>query len=106
MKPKPEKPDDRQTEGYSAERRNLLRAGAVGLAVGALGVTSTLQAQARDSAPSETLTTKAFFQTHQPKPLSFDPAKLKGLTTGMIESHWSNNYGGSVKALNEINKRL
>lgn len=33
------------------------------------------------------------------KPLSFDPANLKGLSERLIRSHWENNYGGSVKAL-------
>lgn len=34
-----------------------------------------------------------------PKPLAFNPAKLKGLSERLIRSHWENNYGGSVKAL-------
>src|SRR5690606_21488709 len=36
----------------------------------------------------------------------FDAASLDGLSARLIESHWSNNYGGSVRALNEINRRL
>jgi len=33
-------------------------------------------------------------------------SSLNGLSARLIESHWSNNYGGSVRALNETNKRL
>jgi Fe-Mn family superoxide dismutase len=39
-------------------------------------------------------------------PLPFDPAKLNGLSERMIRSHWENNYGGSVKALDTIKQRL
>src|SRR5215210_4092014 len=48
----------------------------------------------------------AFRGQHQPKPLPFDPAKLKGLSEKLIRSHWENNYGGSVGALNLVEKRL
>lgn len=40
------------------------------------------------------------------KPLAFDPAKLSGLSERLISSHWENNYGGSVKALNVVKKHL
>lgn len=43
---------------------------------------------------------------HQPRPLSFDPTKLQGLSEKLILSHWKNNYGGSVKALNEVELKL
>ncbi|MBI5782313.1 MAG: Fe-Mn family superoxide dismutase [Gammaproteobacteria bacterium] len=36
------------------------------------------------------------------KPLSCDPAKLKGLSEKLIVSHYENNYGGAVKRLNAI----
>ncbi|MGQ0699974.1 MAG: superoxide dismutase [Panacagrimonas sp.] len=50
--------------------------------------------------------TPAFAGQHQPKPLGFDPAKLKGLSEKLIRSHWENNYIGSVKTLNLIEGRL
>jgi len=31
------------------------------------------------------------------KPLSCNPAKLKGLSEKLIVSHYENNYGGAVK---------
>src|SRR5678816_4427842 len=48
----------------------------------------------------------AFRGQHQPKPLPFDPAKLKGLSEKLVRSHWENNYGGAVKALNAVEQRL
>src|SRR5437763_11171379 len=50
--------------------------------------------------------TKAFGGQHQPKPLPFDAAKLKGLSEKLIKSHWENNYSGAVKALNVVEQRL
>lgn len=49
---------------------------------------------------------RAFRGQHQPKPLAFDPAKLKGFSEKLIRSHWENNYGGAVKALNAVEQRL
>lgn len=40
------------------------------------------------------------------KPLGCDPAKLDGLSEKLIVSHWENNYGGAVKRLNAIERRL
>ena len=53
-----------------------------------------------------TTTTKAFSGQHQPRPLPFDPGKLKGLSEKLMRSHWENNYGGAVKALNAVEQRL
>ncbi|MBX7221055.1 MAG: superoxide dismutase [Blastocatellia bacterium] len=49
---------------------------------------------------------RAFQGKHQPKQLPFDPAKLNGISEKLIRSHWENNYGGAVKALNVIEQRL
>jgi Fe-Mn family superoxide dismutase len=48
----------------------------------------------------------AFTTVHESKPLLFDPSELDGLSENLIRSHWENNYGGSVKALNTIKQRL
>ncbi len=37
--------------------------------------------------------------TRQPKPLTFDPAKLNGLSEKLMRSHYDNNYTGAVKRL-------
>jgi Fe-Mn family superoxide dismutase len=49
---------------------------------------------------------RAFRGEHQPKPLPFDPAKLKGISEKLIRSHHENNYTGAVKALNAVELRL
>ena len=49
---------------------------------------------------------RAFRGEHQPKPLPFDPAKLKGISEKLIRSHHENNYTGAVKALNTVEQRL
>jgi len=40
------------------------------------------------------------------KPLSCDPAGLKGLSEKLIVSHYENNYGGAVNRLNAIAGQL
>ena len=51
-------------------------------------------------------TAPAFQTSDKLKPLAFDPAKLNGLSERLVRSHWENNYGGSVKALAVVKKRL
>lgn len=48
----------------------------------------------------------AFSDALSLKPLAFSPAKLKGISEKLIKSHWENNYGGAVKALNVTKKHL
>jgi Fe-Mn family superoxide dismutase len=40
------------------------------------------------------------------KPLTCDPARIKGMSERLIVSHYDNNYGGAVKRLNLIQERL
>jgi Fe-Mn family superoxide dismutase len=40
------------------------------------------------------------------KPLSCDPARVKGMSERLIVSHYENNYGGAVKRLNLIDEKL
>jgi Fe-Mn family superoxide dismutase len=86
-------------------RRRLLQTTAVGVA-GALAAASST-ARAQQTAQQElSVSAESFAQVHEPKPLPFDAGSLDGLSERLIESHWSNNYGGSVRALNEIKRRL
>jgi Fe-Mn family superoxide dismutase len=57
-------------------------------------------------AAAQTTVAPAFRGQHQPKPLPFDAAKLKGISEKLIKSHWENNYSGAVKALNAVEQRL
>ena len=84
------------------DRRALLSSTAIG--VGAALLQTQASAQERtDRAP---VRAESFAQGHQPKPLPFNSATLNGLSQRLIDSHWSNNYGGSVRALNETKRRL
>jgi Fe-Mn family superoxide dismutase len=40
------------------------------------------------------------------KPLSCDPARIKGMSEKLIVSHYENNYGGAIKRLNMIEEQL
>jgi Fe-Mn family superoxide dismutase len=41
-----------------------------------------------------------------PKPLPFNPAKLKGLSEKLLVSHHDNNYGGALKNLAKVEDEL
>ena len=66
------------------------------------GPLSTAEAQS----PGDGLRMRAFSDNHEMRPLPYAPSALNGLSTRIVESHWSNNYGGSVRALNAVNTRL
>jgi len=40
------------------------------------------------------------------KPLSCDPARIRGMSERLIVSHYENNYGGAVKRLGLIDEQL
>jgi len=85
-----------------SSRRAVLGALGVGAALAFRGESVAAQpAQEEPPAPPP-----AFRGRHEPRPLPFDPSKLKGLSEKLILSHWENNYGGSVRALNAIERRL
>jgi Fe-Mn family superoxide dismutase len=48
----------------------------------------------------------ASLMAYQIKPLSCDPAKIKGMSERLIVSHYENNYVGAVKRLNLIEEQL
>ena len=94
------------------EALTKLAAGGAGLALMNLTGVETVSAtegegglQGQASSTSQ-VSARAFRGQHQPKPLPFEPAKLKGLSEKLIRSHRENNYGGSVGALNAIERRL
>ena len=95
--------DNPPTTKAEVDRRTLLTGAAAGIAAGLL---SGEPAHAQQNAQRVTVRADAFAQNHQPKPLPFDAAKLNGLSQKLIESHWSNNYSGAVRALNEMKKRI
>lgn len=84
-------------------RRDFLAAASAGAALALLSPETLATAKAE---PEATPFPSAFAPLHQPKPLPFDPAKLDGISEKLIRSHWENNYGGAVKALNAVKERL
>ena len=94
------------TEQNQASRRHFIATTAVG--AGSLALSASASAATSTDAPKETAvsTSPAFQTSDKLKPLAFDPAKLTGLSERLIRSHWENNYGGSVKALAVVKKRL
>jgi Fe-Mn family superoxide dismutase len=81
-------------------RRDFLKTSAAIGAVVAAGAPATATAA---DAPALRL---AYGYQHVPVPLPFDAKSLKGLSDKLIQSHWENNYGGAVRALNTLRGRL
>ena len=80
------------------EAMGTLIAGSAGITLAGLN-----EVQAQTAAPPAP---RAFGGQHQPKPLPFDAAKLKGISEKLIRSHHENNYAGAVRALNVVEQRL
>lgn len=40
------------------------------------------------------------------RPLTFKPYRLEGLSDRLLISHYENNYGGAVRRLNALERRL
>ena len=97
---------------YSADgppvgtRRNVLKGSVAGIAAGLVATSRPALGQDPSTERGLDIAIPAFDSTLEPRPLPFKSSSLKGLSKGLIESHWSNNYGGSVRALNETNRRL
>jgi Fe-Mn family superoxide dismutase len=95
---------------HDPSRRDFLAAVAAAAAGTALAGMSTRPATAdtdtSEGVPPVPTPVPAFAPVHQPRPLSFDPARLDGLSEKLIRSHWENNYGGSVKTLNAVKQKL
>ena len=88
------------------ERRQFIQAAAtsaVGLALASQNANAADNKQTNKTVLGDG---SAFLNELKPKPLTFDPRKLNGISEKMIQSHWENNYVGSVKALNSIKKNL
>ena len=79
--------------------RRSLAAGA-GLLVGAI----TFGARAQQMAPQ--LASAVAVPKVTPKPLIFNPEKVKGLSANLLRSHHDNEYAGVVKKLNAIGEEL
>jgi Fe-Mn family superoxide dismutase len=65
-----------------------------------------LERTGQQASSPQGMTARAFRGQHEPHPLPFDRSKLRGISEKLIRSHWENNYGGAVKALNAVEQRL
>lgn len=72
-------------------RRDLLRVSGVATALAA----APAMAQSTRMAPK-----------YDPKPMPFDPKKVKGFSEKILTSHYENNYMGAVKRLNAISEQI
>jgi Fe-Mn family superoxide dismutase len=75
-------------------RRDFLHTTAAVSLLATSGLTMSLKAAERTKMDT------AFDYQHVPVALPFDAKSLKGISERLIQSHWENNYGGAVKALN------
>jgi superoxide dismutase, Fe-Mn family len=80
--------------------------GGAGMTMASLSEAASLPMTGGQQPASAPHTPRAFLGQHQPKPLPFDPARLKGLSEKLIRSHHENNYTGAVTALNVVEQRL
>ena len=76
------------------------------IALGGAGLTLSGLTEAQAQTTPQSSAPKVFAGEHKPKPLPFDPTKLKGISEKLIRSHHENNYTGAVGALNVVEKRL
>lgn len=86
-------------------RRGFLATATAGVTLAALNPKTIFATPPQDTTMTQSLPT-AFAASHELKPLPFDPSKLDGFSEKLIHSHWENNYGGSVKALNAVKQKL
>jgi superoxide dismutase, Fe-Mn family len=84
------------------ERRAFVQSGAA-LATGAAFAAAIPSAAAQ---PANQAPPSAKPMKFNPKPLPFDPGKIKGLSEKILVSHYSNNYTGAVTRLNAITEQL
>lgn len=71
-----------------------------------LAVASAARGAEPANTSRDTPTATALAYVHKPQPLPFDPKSLHGLSERLIVSHWENNYGGAVRALNAVRHKL
>ena len=81
------------------QRRDFIRS--VGAAAASTAILAQTQALAQAN-PQTGVKPMAY----QPKPMSFDPKSITGISEKVLVSHYENNYVGAVKRLNAIGTQL
>ncbi len=87
---------------------SVTRRKALGLLMGGGAAAATTALMGRSLSPFEEkpLPQGPAPSVFAPKPLPFDPTKLKGISERLIVSHHDNNYAGAVKNLNGVRAEL
>jgi superoxide dismutase, Fe-Mn family len=85
------------------ERRDFIQS--VGLLAGAAATASLIDPTAPAFAQNASQTRSKSI-TYEPKPLSFDPKTINGISEKVLVSHYENNYVGAVKRLTAISAQL
>jgi len=85
------------------ERRDFIQS--VGLLAGAAATASLIDPTAPAFAQNASQTRFKSI-TYEPKPLSFDPKSINGISEKVLVSHYENNYVGAVKRLTAISAQL
>jgi Fe-Mn family superoxide dismutase len=83
----------------NTERRDFIRG--IGVAAASTAMLAGTQALAQSNPQ-----TGAKAMAYQPKPMSFDPKSITGISEKVLVSHYENNYVGAVKRLNAIGTQL
>ena len=83
----------------NTERRDFIKG--VGVAAASTATLAGTQALAQANPQ-----TGAKAMAYQPKPMSFDPKSITGISEKVLVSHYDNNYVGAVKRLNAIGAQL
>jgi Fe-Mn family superoxide dismutase len=83
----------------NTERRDFIKG--VGVAAASTAMLAGTQALAQANPQ-----TGAKAMAYQPKPMSFDPKSITGISEKVLVSHYENNYVGAVKRLNAIGAQL
>ena len=81
------------------ERRDFIRG--VGAAAASTAMLAGTQAFAQANPQTGTKP-----MAYQPKPMSFDPKSITGISERVLVSHYENNYLGAVKRLNAIGTQI
>jgi Fe-Mn family superoxide dismutase len=89
---------------FNQNRRDFLITSAA--AAGSLLLSSAVNAEVAVKTTNTSTGANWMIPELKPKPLPFNAAKLKGLSAALLESHWVNNYSGSIKTLNAVNSQL
>jgi Fe-Mn family superoxide dismutase len=98
--------ENNKLAGAQQARRTFLKSATMGIVAGGLATTLPAASAQDRNLGAQPAKFRAFETARELRPLPFDASQLDGLSARLIESHWTNNYGGSVKTLNAVNERL